>query len=72
MKIWLLTRKGRFTWDEYLGFVIRAASPSEARAEAKRVCGEEWWLDPKQTDCKMVGSTTIETTGIILASYNGG
>jgi hypothetical protein len=72
MKIWLLKRMGSVGWDEYLGFVISAPSPSEARAEAARVSDEEWWLDPKRTSCESVGVRNSNSTKIILSSFNAG
>ena len=57
MKIYKLERVHRSTnWDQYQGFVVRAASPQAARRLAQEQAREsgEPWLDPAVTTCRAV------------------
>lgn len=82
MKLWLLKRIGGPDFDEYFGFVVRAADEAEARCEAllaagvhaeewlepDRIhCREPWWGDPDLTMCVEVPQDG--PIGVVLESY---
>lgn len=75
MKLWLLKRIGRTDWDEYAGFVVRAATEDDARAVARQGT-EPWedenacWLDPAQASCTELLATG--EPGVILDSFKAG
>ncbi len=54
MKLYLITAKFMQEVDRHSGFVIRAASESEARKLAEKeanINNKEIWLDTKESDC---------------------
>ena len=71
MKLWLVVAK-EYSWDEYIGFVVRAGSSKTAR----KLCSEaepdfkDRWLDPKQSTCSWIQDTG--KAEIILESYQAG
>lgn len=70
--IYLLTRTGRFNYDEYDSRVVRAKDESEAREIANRhVAGEgQIWNDYELVSCTQVSDSGV--SDVILNSYIAG
>ncbi len=58
-------------WDTYLGFVVIADTPTEARQLADGVGYSEGWLFPTSTTCKHIGNSKNKK-GVVLGSFQAG
>ena len=58
MKLWQLGRKGDYTYDEAMSFVVCADNREEARRVASKNHGDEGaevWLSDRKTYCWLLG-----------------
>lgn len=82
MKLWLLKRLSEPDWNQYDGFVVRAADEAQARQLAHEAASEQddqgniiyesedrWWLDATVTSCELISDTGKPE--IILSSNVG-
>lgn len=78
MKVYLVESKDWHGYDTYKGFVVQANSPKQARELAqKAIAGEKYahksfWLNPKYSTVKQIGTNDKKRPGIILASFHAG
>ena len=72
MKLWLLKRIGRISYDEYNGKVVRASDSDAARQIANMKVGDEGNI---WTDDNLVSCVEIDGNGdpdVLLESFNAG
>ena len=58
-------------WDEYVGFVVAAESPGDARILSYDRSREDRWLDETQTSVEVIGESETHR-GIVLDSFRAG
>lgn len=71
MRLWLLKRRAEPDYDEFGGFVVRAADEAQARRIAARRASEQGiWSDPQQTTCKPLEHDG--RSGVVLVDFRAG
>ena len=69
--IYLITRKGDYTYDEYIGHIVIADNPYKAR----EICpsGDEGfiWTRSEEAECKYIGKSKLKPQ-VVLSSFNAG
>jgi len=72
MKLFLLERNNKISYDEYVSHIIIAENSSKAREIANEIAIDEGyiWEDAQEVSCEEIFIEGLE--GIIISNFNAG